>query len=119
VSPGETVLSAEGEREREIIARTNRERSQIPSKPFKSNKHLKVTTMAPPKPTDASQTARETRVQTWSQEQLEGDEKQQPEIIDINEIPSPEMIAVNPTLIVEDIQQPQTEAMIEDTPAVV
>jgi hypothetical protein len=45
--------------------------------------------------------------------------KQQLEIIDIDKIPSPEVIPVNPTPILEEIQQPQAEAMKEDTPAAV
>jgi hypothetical protein len=50
---------------------------------------------------------------------LEKNEQQQPEIIDINEIPSLEMILVNSTPIVEEIQQPKAEAMKVDTPVVV
>ena len=48
---------------------------------------------------------------------MEGNEKQQPEIIDIDGIPSPERISVNSTPILEEIQQPQVEAMKEDTPS--
>jgi hypothetical protein len=48
---------------------------------------------------------------------LEENEQQQSEIIDINEIPSPEMILINSTLILEEIQQPEAEAMKVDTPA--
>jgi hypothetical protein len=74
--------------------------------------------MAPPKPAEASQTARPTRVQTRSRGPLEENEQQQPEIVDIDEIPSPERIPVNSTPILEEIQQPQAEAMKVDTPAV-
>jgi len=49
---------------------------------------------------------------------LEENEQQQPEIVDIEKIPSPETILVNSTLILEEIQQPQAEAIKVDTPAV-
>jgi hypothetical protein len=75
--------------------------------------------MAPPKLAEPGQTARSTRVQTRSRGPLEENEQQPPEIVDIDEIPSPEEIPVESTPILEEIQQPQTEAMKEDTPAVV
>jgi hypothetical protein len=75
--------------------------------------------MAPPKLAEPGQTARSTRVQTRSRGPLEENEQQQPEIVDIDEIPSPEEIPVDSTPILEEIQQPQAEAMEQDTPAVV
>jgi hypothetical protein len=39
------------------------------------------------------------------------------EIVDIDEIPSLEMIPVNSTPILEEILYPQEEAMKEDTPS--
>jgi hypothetical protein len=60
-----------------------------------------------------------TMVQARSWGPLEENEQQQSEIIDIDEIPSPEMILVNSTSILEEIQQPKEEAMKEDMPAVV
>jgi hypothetical protein len=69
------------------------------------------------KPAEASQTVRPTRVQTRSRGPLEENEQQQLEIVDIDEIPSPERIPMNSTPILEEIQQPQTEAMKVDTPA--
>jgi hypothetical protein len=74
--------------------------------------------MAPPKPAEAGQTARPTRVQTRSRGPLEENDQQQPKIVDIDEIPSPETIPTNSTPIVEEIQQPQAEAMKVDTPVV-
>jgi hypothetical protein len=59
--------------------------------------------MAPPKPAEASQIARPTRVQTRSRGPLEENEQQQPEIIDIDEIPSLETLPVNSTPILEEI----------------
>jgi hypothetical protein len=38
-------------------------------------------------------------------------------IVDIDEIPSPEITPVNSTPILEEIQQPQVEELKEDTPA--
>jgi hypothetical protein len=111
------VYSRKENRERATTARTNRVRPQSSPKSFKLNKRSTVTTMAPPKPTEPGQTARPTRVQTRSRGPLEENEQQQPEIVDIDEIPSPEMIPVNSTPILEEIQQPQAEAMKEDTPA--
>jgi hypothetical protein len=46
---------------------------------------------------------------------LEENEKKQSEIVDINEIPSLETILINSTLILEEIQQPEEEAMKVDT----
>jgi hypothetical protein len=104
-------------RERVIAAKTNRARPQSSQKLFKLSKHSTVTTMAPPNPAEASQTVRPTRVQTRSRGPLEENEQQQPEIVDINEISSPERISVNSTPILEEIQQPQAKAMKVDTPA--
>jgi hypothetical protein len=73
--------------------------------------------MAPPKLAEPGQTARSTRVQTRSRGPLEENEQQQPEIVDIDEIPLPEEIPVDSTPILEEIQQPQAEAMEQDTPA--
>jgi hypothetical protein len=112
------VYSRKENRERVIEARMNRARPQSSPKLFKLNKCSTVTTMAPPKPAEAGQTTRPTRVQTRSRGPLEENEQQQPEIVDIDEIPSPEMIPVNSTPILEEIQQPQAEAMKEDMPAV-
>jgi hypothetical protein len=87
------VYSRKENRERVIAANsTHRVRLQSSQKFFELNKHLTVTTMAPPKPAEASQTARPTRVQTRSRGPLEENEQQQPEIIDIDKIPSPETI---------------------------
>jgi hypothetical protein len=74
--------------------------------------------MAPPKQAEASQTTRKTRVQTRSRGQAEEGEQQPPEVINVDEIPSPETIPVQPTPILEEIQQPTVEAMNVDTPAV-
>jgi hypothetical protein len=60
--------------------------------------------MAPPKPAEAGQIARLTRVQTRSRGPLEENEQKQSKIIDIDVIPSLEMIPVNPTPILEEIQ---------------
>jgi hypothetical protein len=111
------VYSRKENRQRVIAARTHRARLQRLQKLFELRKCLKITAMAPPKQAEASQSARPTRVQTRSRGPLEEDKPQQPEIVDIDEIPSPETIPVNPTPILEEIQQPEVEAMKVDTPA--
>jgi hypothetical protein len=111
------VYSRKENRERYIATRMNRERPQISPKSFEPRKCSTVITMAPPKPAEPGQTTRPTMVQTRSRGPLEENEQKQPEIIDINEIPSLEEILVNPTLILEEIQQPQAGTMKEDTPA--
>jgi hypothetical protein len=117
VSTGETSLFAKGEqREREIAARMNRKIPQSSPMSFELRKCSTVTTMAPSKPAEPGQRTRPTRVQTRSRGPLEENEQQQSEIIDIDEIPSPKMILMNPTLVLEEIQQPKIEAMKEDTP---
>jgi hypothetical protein len=73
--------------------------------------------MAPQKPEEVGQTTILMRVQTRSRGLLEENEQQQPEIIDIDEIPSPEILPVNPTPIMEEIQYPQVEAMKVDMSA--
>jgi hypothetical protein len=73
--------------------------------------------MAPPKSTEPGSTTRPTRVQTKSRGPLEENEQQQPEIVDINEIPSPEIPPVSPTPILEEIQWPQPEELKEDMQA--
>jgi hypothetical protein len=70
------VYSRKENRERVIAARTNRARLQSSQKLFKINKCLTVTTMAPPKPAEAGQTARPTRVQTRSRGPLEENDQQ-------------------------------------------
>jgi hypothetical protein len=112
------VYSRKENRERETTARTNKARPQSSPQSFKLSKCSTLTTMAPPKSIEPGQTARPTRVQTRSRGPLEENEQQQPEIVDIDEIPSPEITPVNSTPILEEIQQPQEEAMKEDTPAV-
>jgi hypothetical protein len=67
--------------------------------------------MAPPKLAEPSQTTRSTRVQTTSWGPLEENKQQSLEIINIDEISSPEEIPVESILILEEILQPQTEAM--------
>jgi hypothetical protein len=47
---------------------------------------------------------------------VEEGEQQSWEIVDIDKIPSPEMIPVNPTLILEEIQQLESKAMKATTP---
>jgi hypothetical protein len=63
--------------------------SQRSQRPFEPNKHLTFTAMAPPKQEEVSQTARKTRVQTRSRGQVEEGEQQPPEIVNVDEIPSP------------------------------
>ena len=83
----------------------NRERQQS----SKVSRHLTLTIKAPPKSVEPSQTARPTKVQTRSQGPLKENKQHQLEIIDIDEIPSPEIPLVNSTPILEEIQQPQEE----------
>jgi hypothetical protein len=73
--------------------------------------------MAPPKQAEASQTTRKTRVQTRSRGQAEEGEQQPPEIINVDEIPSPDTTPVNPTPILEEIQQPTPEGTSKEIPA--
>jgi hypothetical protein len=49
---------------------------------------------------------------------LEENEQQQLKIVDIDEIPSLEMIQINSTLILEEIQKLEAKAMKVDTPTV-
>jgi hypothetical protein len=72
--------------------------------------------MAPPKQAEASQSARPTRVKTRSWVQLEESEQQPSEIVNVDEIPSPDTTPVNPTPIVEETQQPAPEGMNIDRP---
>jgi hypothetical protein len=69
--------------------------------------------MAPPKSVELGQTTILTRVQTRSRGLLEENEKQEQEIVNINDIPSPEIPPVNSTSILEEIQQPQGEDLKE------
>jgi hypothetical protein len=101
------VYSRKENRERETTTRTNRARPQSSPQSFKLSKCSTLTTMAPPKSVEPGQTARLTRVQTRSRGPLEENEQQQLEIVDIDEIPSPEIPPVNSTPILEEIQQPQ------------
>jgi hypothetical protein len=74
--------------------------------------------MAPPKIVEVGQTTKPTRVQTKSWGPLDENEEQQPEIVDIDKIPSPERTSVNYTPILEEIQKPQAKVMKLDMPAV-
>jgi hypothetical protein len=60
--------------------------------------------MAPPNQAEESQSARPTKVKTRSWVQLEESEQQLPEIVNIDEIPSPNTTPVNPTPVVEETQ---------------
>jgi hypothetical protein len=72
--------------------------------------------MAPPKQAEASQTTRKTRVQTRSRGQAEEGEQQPSEIVNVDEIPSPDTTPVNPTPILEEIQQPTLEGTSQEIP---
>jgi hypothetical protein len=72
--------------------------------------------MAPPKQEEASQSARQPRVRTRSWVQLEEGEQQPPEIVNVDEIPSPDTTPVNPTPVVEETQQPTPEGTNIDRP---
>jgi hypothetical protein len=89
----------------------NRVKPQSSPKPFELSKRSTDTIMAPPKLVELDQTAKSTRVQTRSREPLEENKQQPPKIVDIDEIPSPEEILVESIPILEEILQPQTEAM--------
>jgi hypothetical protein len=105
------LYSRKENRKSAIVARMNKVKPQISLNPFELNKCLKDTIMAPPKLAEPGQIARSTRVQTRSWGPLEENEQQQPEIVDIDEILSPEEIPVKSIPILEEILQPQTEAM--------
>jgi hypothetical protein len=57
------------------------------------------TTMAPPKQEEPSQTARKSRVRTRAQVQSQESEQQLPEVVNVDEIPSPDTTPMNPTPI--------------------
>jgi hypothetical protein len=97
-------------RQRAIEAKEHRVSSQRSQRPFKLNKHLTFTTMAPPKQAEASQTARKPELEPGHEVQLEEGEQQPPEIVNVDEIPSPDTTPVNPTPIVEETQQPTPRA---------
>jgi hypothetical protein len=90
--------------------------SQRSHRPFESNRHLKFTAMAPSKQVEAKHIARKTKVQTRSRGHAEEGEQHLPEIVNVDEIPSPETILVQSKPILEEIQQPTIEAMNVDTP---
>jgi hypothetical protein len=71
--------------------------------------------MAPSKFVEPGSTARSTRFQTRSQGLLEENKQQQSKIVDIDEIPSPEIPPVSSTSILEEIQWPQLEELKKDT----
>jgi hypothetical protein len=72
--------------------------------------------MAPPKQAEAIQSARQPRVRTRSRVQLEERKQQPSEIINVNKIPYPDTTPVNPTLVVEENQQPASKGMNIDRP---
>jgi hypothetical protein len=98
------VYSRKENRRRATEAKEHSVSSQRSQRPFESSRHLTFTTMAPPKQAEASQTARKTRVQTRSRGQAEEGEQQPSEIVNVDEIPSPETIPVQSTPILEEIQ---------------
>jgi hypothetical protein len=73
--------------------------------------------MAPPKKVETSQSVRQPRVRTRSRVQLEEGEQQSLEIVNIDEIPSPDKTLVNPTPVVEETQQTTPEGMNIDRPS--
>jgi hypothetical protein len=73
--------------------------------------------MVPPKLAEPGHITKSTRAHTRLQGQPEESEQQPPEIVDIDEIPSPEEILVDSTPILEEASKPQIEAMEQDTPA--
>jgi hypothetical protein len=75
------------------------------------------TTMAPPKQEEPRKTARQPRVRTRAQTQSQGSEQQQPpEVINVDEIPSPDTTPGSPTLMVEETQQTTPVGMDIDRP---
>jgi hypothetical protein len=70
--------------------------------------------MAPPKQAESTQTARHSRVRTRAQVQSEEGKQQPPEIVNIDEIPSPDTTPINPTTVVEEIQQLAPEGINVD-----
>jgi hypothetical protein len=73
--------------------------------------------MAPPKQAESTQTARHSIIQTRAHAQSQEGEQQQPEVVNVDEIASPDTTLVNPTLVVEETQQPTTKGMNVDMPA--
>jgi hypothetical protein len=67
-------------------------------------KHLKFTTMAPPKQEETSHIVRHSKVRTRAQVQSEEGKQQPPKIINIDEIPSPYTTPMNPIPMVEETQ---------------
>jgi hypothetical protein len=85
-------------------------------RPFNLNKHSELTTMAPPKQVEASHATKQPRVRTKAWIQLEEGEKELSEIINGDEIPSPDTTLMNPTPMVEEAQKPTLEGMNIDMP---
>jgi hypothetical protein len=94
----------------------HRARLQKSQKLFEPKKRSKVTTMAPPKLAEASQSSRLTRVQIRSRGLLEENEQKQPEFIDIEKIQSLEMIPLQTTPILEEFKQPTPEGTSRQIP---
>jgi hypothetical protein len=73
--------------------------------------------MAPPKQREPSQTARKPRVRTKAQSESHGDEQQPslpPEVVNVDEIPSPDATPVSPTCIETETQQTTHACMNND-----
>jgi hypothetical protein len=60
---------------------------------------------------------RHSRIRTRAQVQSQESEQQPPEVVNVDEIPSPDTTPVNPTPMVEETQQPTPEGMNVDMPA--
>jgi hypothetical protein len=79
----------------------------------------KFTTMAPPKQGEPSQIVRQPRSSAIAQSQPHGSEQQpsQPlEVVNVDEISSPDTTSTSPTLIVEETHKKITMGMDIDTP---
>jgi hypothetical protein len=70
--------------------------------------------MAPPKKAEARQTIRQPRFITMAWVQLEEGEEKLLEIINVNEIPSPDITPVKPTPVVEETKQSTPKGMNVD-----
>ena len=70
--------------------------------------------MVPPKQAEPGQTSKHSIVRTRAQVQLEESEQQLLEVVNVDEIPSPDTTPANPTPVVEETQHPALEGTMLD-----
>jgi hypothetical protein len=113
---GENNLLRDWKRQRAIEPTEHRAKFTEVTETIELSERSTFTTMAPPKQEEPSQTARHSRVRTRAQVQSQESEQQPPEVVNVDEIPSPDTTPMNPTPVVEETQQPTPEGMNVDMP---